>query len=204
MRRRPGSSHRSGRVGAGPRACPSFVARTHRQAGFTLVELMISLVIVSLALAIAARLLVETGQQLAEVGGEQLDAPLPAVLDLLRADVRSARTAEVLPGGALLLEDTAAGDVAWRLDGPELRRVLFDAHGAVVQDAPLLRNVTVFHAWPVGAGIGSPLVAIELTYRRHRLRLSNATLPGFQGEKRETASELLLLAPRGAGLESGW
>lgn len=178
-----------------------------RQAGFTLVELLISLVIVGVALGIAAGLLQEAAQQLAEVGGEQLDAPVPAVLDRLRADVRAAADAEVLPappGGnpGLLLQGLPAGEVVWLQEGSELRRLVLDPADPTRprQDAPLLRGVQSFRP---GAAAG--LVSIDLTYHRRRLRPPSQGLPGHRRERTELRTETLLLAPRGGGLGvEGW
>jgi prepilin-type N-terminal cleavage/methylation domain-containing protein len=178
----------------------------HRQAGFTLVELLISLVISGVALAIAAGLLQETAQQLSEVGGEQIEAPISTVLDRLRADVRAAIDVDILPGAgtrseALLLQGLPAGEVVWIQDGAELRRLVLDPANPdrPLQDAPLLRGVESFRAGSTGG-----LVSIELTYRRERLRPPSPVVPGQRGERTELRSEALLLAPRGAGLGDGW
>lgn len=178
----------------------------HSQAGFTLVELLISLLISGLALSIAAGLLQETAQQLSEVGGEQIEAPISVVLDRLRADVRAAVDVDILPAtetrsNALLLQGLPAGEVVWIQDGAELRRLVLDPLDPARphQDAPLLRGVEAFHAGSTGG-----LVSIELTYRRRRLRPPSPVVPGQRGERTELRSESLLLAPRGAGLGDGW
>lgn len=182
------------------------IRQTGRQAGFTLVELLISLVIVGLALGIAAGLLQEAAQQLAEVGGEQLDAPVPAVLDRLRADVRAAADAEVLPAPpgtpGLLLQGLPAGEVVWIQNGGELRRLVLDPADPTRprQDAPLLRGVQSFRP-----GVAAGLVSIELTYGRRRLRPPSQGLPGRRVDRTEPRKETLLLAPRGGGLGvEGW
>ncbi len=176
------------------------------QAGFTLVELMISLLISGLALSIAAGLLQETAQQLSEVGGEQLDAPVPAVLDRLRADVRAAVDVDILPAAesrseALLLQGLPAGEVVWIRDGTELLRLVFDPADPTrpTHSAPLLRGVESFRSGTAGG-----LVSIELSYRRRRLRPPSPVVPGQRGERTELRSETLLLAPRGGGLGDGW
>ena len=117
----------------------------NRQAGFTLVELLISLVVMGLALALTAQVLMEGAQMLTDVAAEQADAPMPLVAARLRGDVRASSGFEVLPGlegPALFLEGHPAGVVVYQKVGDELRRTVLDETGKVRGESPALYGVT--------------------------------------------------------------
>ena len=178
------------------RGCP--------QAGFTLVELLISLVVTALALALAAQVMMEGAQMLTDAAAEQADAPLPLVATRLRDDVRAAARFEVLPGlegPALFLEGHPAGVVVYQKVGDELRRTVVDATGKIRGETPALRGVTAWSCAPLAPG----LVAVTFTHRRSAIRRGPLPmLPGNRGPRSEERSESFLVAPRGAGLGSAW
>lgn len=174
------------------------------QAGFTLVELLISMLVTALALALAAQVMMEGAQMLTDAAAEQADAPMPLVAARLRDDVRAAARFEVLPGlegPALFLEGHPAGLVVYQKVGDELRRTVVDGTGNVRGETPALRGVTVWSCAPLAPG----LVAVTLTHRRGALRRGPLpSLPGRRGPGSEERSETFLVAPRGAGLGSAW
>ena len=177
----------------------------NRQAGFTLVELLISLLLMSLALALAAQVMMEGAQMLTDAAAEQADAPMPLVAARLRGDVRAAAGFEVLEGlegPALFLEGHPAGLVVYQKVGDELRRtVLDDETGKVRGEAPALRGVTAWSCAPIAPG----LVAVTLSHRRSAIRRGPLPmLPGQRGPRSEERSEIFLVAPRGAGLGTAW
>jgi prepilin-type N-terminal cleavage/methylation domain-containing protein len=170
--------------------------------GFTLVELLVSLLLVLLALALAAQILVESSQMLADAAAEQLEAPLPLATARLRSDILGAASFTVLDGGdRLLLEGHPAGTVLYERAGDELRRIVLDAGGEPLGESVLLRGVA---AWRC-QGSGSRLVAVTIRYRRRAIRPSPLqTLPAHGRPGGEERTETLLLAPRGAGLGESW
>lgn len=174
------------------------------EAGFTLVELLISLLVTALALALAAQVTMEGAQMLADAAAEQADAPMPLVAVRLRDDVRAASRFEVLPGlegPALFLEGHPAGLVVYQKVGDELRRTVVDATGKVRGEAPALRGVTAWSCAPLAPG----LAAVTLSHDRSALRRGPLpALPGRRGPRSEQRSETFLVAPRGAGLGSAW
>lgn len=178
--------------------------RSCSQAGFTLVELLISLVLASLALALAAQVMMEGAQVLADAAAEQADAPMPLVAARLRGDVRAASGFEVVPGlegPALLLEGHPAGIVVYQKIGDELRRTVLDETGRVRGETPALRGVTAWSCAPLSPG----LAAVSLGYDRSALRRGPLpALPGRRGPRTEERTETFLVAPRGAGLGSSW
>ncbi|HYN22698.1 MAG TPA: prepilin-type N-terminal cleavage/methylation domain-containing protein [Thermoanaerobaculia bacterium] len=170
------------------------------QAGFTLVELLVSLVITMLALALAAQVLMESSQMLVDAAAEQADSAMPLVVARLRGDVRAAASFHVV-GPALLLEGHPAGTVVYERAGEELRRTVLDGTGQILGSAPALRGVTGWSCIPVGPG----LLAVTLAHRRSTLRRGPLpALPAQRGPKQEERSELFLVAPRGAGLGESW
>jgi prepilin-type N-terminal cleavage/methylation domain-containing protein len=177
----------------------------NRQAGFTLVELLIALVVLSLALALTAQVLMEGAQMLTDVAAEQADAPMPLVAERLRGDVRAASGFEVLPGlegPALFLEGHPAGLVVYQRIGDELRRTVVDeVTGKVKGEAPALRGVTAWSCAERAPG----LVAVTLSHNRSAIRRGPLpNLPGQRGPRTEIRTETFLVAPRGAGLGTSW
>lgn len=175
-----------------------------REAGFTLVELLVSMVITMLALALAAQVLMESSQMLVDAAAEQADAPMPLVVARLRGDVRAAASFQIVAGPdgpALLLEGHPAGAVVYERVGEELRRTVLDGSGGVLGSAPALRSITDWSCFPAGPG----LLGVSLAHRRSGLRRGPLpALPAQRGAKQVERTEIFLVAPRGAGLGESW
>lgn len=171
------------------------------EAGFTLVELMIALLLTLLALGLAAQVLLESAQMLTDTAAEQADAPVPLALGRIRGDVRSSRSYSVLPGSRLMLFGHPAGTLVYERSGGELTRTVLDPHGSPLGSATVMRRVT---DWSCLA-VTSRLVSITFRYERHAPRRSPLpTAPGQRGAKSEERVESILLAPRGGGLGVRW
>jgi type II secretory pathway pseudopilin PulG len=173
-------------------------------AGFTLVELLISLVLMILALALAGQLLMETQQMFVDANREQLDPAASLVIARIRGDVlaSSSFTAvrDVLGQCVqLLLEGHPSGAVAYGKAGGELRRWLVAPDGSFQGGGTLLHGVSSWSCSDAG-GQHSQLLRLQLTYRRSRSRRS--PLPLLPAS--ETRTETLFLAPRGGGFGSQW
>lgn len=172
-----------------------------RAAGFSLVEVLVSLVLFMVAVAFVAQLLAETSQQLADAAAEQVEAPMPLVRARLRADVQAAQGAVCVPrpdGTAeeIRLIQHPAGTVIYRVDDGVLSRQVQGTPGA----SPVLRNV---ESWSCAEGGG--LLFLQLTYQRRAVRRTPlAVAPEARGPLTETQEETLLVSPRGGGLEAGW
>lgn len=174
---------------------------THRDAGFTLVELMISLLLTLLALGLAAQVLMESAQVLTDTAEEQADAPVPLALARIRGDVQSSRSYSVVPGDRLMLFGHPAGTLVYEQSGSELIRTVLDPHGSPLGSTTVMRRVT---DWSCLA-VTSRLVSVTFRYRRHAHRRSPLpTVPGQRGPKSEERMESILLALRGDGLGVGW
>lgn len=176
--------------------------RTER--GFTLVEVMISLLIILVAFSFAAQVLQETSQMLADSAAEQRDAAMPQVVSRIRTDIQSSWTFQVLPGTTsprLRLLGHPAGVIEYDKAGSSLRRTLLDGAGEVRGRDVVMRGVEAWSCAPVTPD----LVAVTIHYRRHALRRSPLpTTPGHRGPRTEVRTETFRVIPRGAGLGNHW
>jgi prepilin-type N-terminal cleavage/methylation domain-containing protein len=184
-------------------------ARGGGAAGFTLVEVLVSLVLLLLALALAAQLLGETRQMFADAAREELDPAAALIATRLRGDVQGAAGAVALQGAdlscaSLELVGTPEGTIVYTLVGTTLMRSVQTAGGATRQ-AVVLRGATSFNCQNL-PGNGVSMVRLDYQYGRSRTRRSPLPLlPAYWGPRQEQVSETLFLTPRGAGLGgSSW
>jgi prepilin-type N-terminal cleavage/methylation domain-containing protein len=169
------------------------------QAGFTLVEMAVALVLLLLALALAADLLQEAAQLFAYTSGEALDTPVPLAIARIRNDVQGSTGVVPVPG-----RDGLDGLVIQGLDRPILYEKRGDAlYRRVVpgEPSPLWRGVTSWRCQVLASG----LVDLEVTYRRRAVPHSPLPgLPAESGPALETATQKMYLLPRGGGLAETW
>jgi prepilin-type N-terminal cleavage/methylation domain-containing protein len=176
-----------------------------RQAGFTLVELALSMVLLLLALALAAQILLETSQLFAETSGEALDTPVPLVIARIRGDVQAALGVVPIPGedGALdtLVLQGVNAQILYQKQGDALYRTVVPQNGLPPGKPELLwRGVT---AW--GCQLLGSLVSLEVTYRRRALPHSPLpALPASRGPVTVELTQKMYVLPRGAGLGDTW
>jgi prepilin-type N-terminal cleavage/methylation domain-containing protein len=171
------------------------------QAGFTLVELLISATLLLFALALAAQLLMESAEQLVDASAEQADPAVPLLLDRLRGDVLASSGYAACSADELLLTGHPAGQVLYERIGDELHRVVLDPSGAPLREGVPWRGVSFWSCQPAGFR----LLRLDLQYRRRTVRRTlKPSLPGERGAATELRTETLFLTPRGAGLGSSW
>jgi prepilin-type N-terminal cleavage/methylation domain-containing protein len=176
------------------------------QAGFTLIELSVSLVLLLLGLAIASQLLMETSQLFAETTGESLDTPVPLVIARIRADVQGAAAIyPVLDSEGSLVQVVMQGlegkIIYGRAAGSLYRTVALDA-GSPEQTGLLWRGVTGWSCRQIGP---KGLIELAVTYRRRTVpHTPLPTLPAIRGPITEDLTQRMFLLPRGAGLGETW
>ncbi len=171
--------------------------------GFTLMEAVVSALIVSVALGLAAGLLTASQERMALSSLQALD-PLPSLASRqLRADIKasqSVRGGEALWSREIMrLRGHPAGRVEYFLEAGDLRRRLTPTDGEP-EVRTVLREVSTWRWRQPRPGL--ELVELELGYRwterlRPGSRSSGESLP-LQSEKRH----LLVVSPRGG--REGW
>lgn len=182
-------------------------------AGYTLIEMLVALVALTVALALAAGLLREAAWTLAGAAREARAPLAPLAAATLRGDLRaSAGVAPhplAVPGSPLWVSDSLvllghpAGRVVYGLQGDRLVRRVLPAEGGEPRGRELLRDVTVW-GWRLPA-VG--LVEVRAAFAppaapgglRHR-RFLTGTTAGGAGDH----AVWLQAAPRAAPGGDGW
>jgi prepilin-type N-terminal cleavage/methylation domain-containing protein len=177
--------------------------------GFTLVEMVVSMVILAVAVGIAAELLGETQQMLVDAGREALDPAAALIATRLRADVQGAAVAVAVQNpdlscAFLELFGHPSGPIVYRLVTGDLVRSAVAVNGVPLGSAVLLHGATSFRCATSSLG-GPTVVLLSYSYSRSRVRRSPLMLmPSLWGPAQEVVSESLILTPRGAGLGTSW
>ncbi|HYL04807.1 MAG TPA: prepilin-type N-terminal cleavage/methylation domain-containing protein [Thermoanaerobaculia bacterium] len=180
-----------------------------REGGFTLVELVVSMLLFVVVVSIAAELLGEAQQMLVDAGREALDPAAALIAMRLRADVQGASAAVAaqnpdLSCAFLELSGQPPGPIFYRLVAGDLVRSVLDGSGAPLGSAVLLHRTTSFRCATSSLG-GPTVVLLDYGYRRSRTRRSPLMLvPGLWAPALEAVHESLILTPRGAGLGASW
>lgn len=180
---------------------------TRRQAGFTLLEVLVALILVALGLALAAQLLMETSQMLVDAAAEQSESALPLARARLRADINGCLHGVAVRGEdeqlkELWLVGHPSGTVRYRKAGSDLLRdVSVEGDGVWEGQTIALHNVRswdILEAYP-------GLVHLEIHVRRRAIRRSPLpVVPGVGAPGEEEIVETLIMAPRGGGFGVGW
>ena len=177
-------------------------------AGFTLVEVLISLLLLILALSLAAQLLAETQQMLVDAARQALDPAAALVATRLRVDVLGATgavAAQNLDQSCAFLEliGNPEGPIVYQRSAGALVRTVLAADGTPQGSLVLLRGATAFSCSTSSLG-AAEVVLLDYRYRRSRTRRSPLPLlPAMWGAAQEEARESLVLTPRGSGMGGG-
>ncbi|HEY4572961.1 MAG TPA: prepilin-type N-terminal cleavage/methylation domain-containing protein [Thermoanaerobaculia bacterium] len=175
-----------------------------RQAGFTIVEMMIALVLLLVGLMIAADLLMESSRLFVETAGEALDNPAPLAAARMRADIQGSTSVtpllSPLDNRTLIGVDVQGGsqEIVYQKIGDVIYRSIVLFPGSPPQDpAPLWRGVT---SWSCEAGSKDEPVILAITYsRRTTPHTPLPVLPADRGPLQEEVQEILYVLPRGDG-----
>ena len=176
------------------------------QAGFTVLELIISFAILLIAMMIAGRLLLEAQARMSHSARQALEPVAAIALKQIRADIRS--STEVPAYGSawnwepLILLGHPNGTVSYKKLGDDLVRIV--SRGSVTEPASriILRSVSVWR-WRLNPEAPLPLVDIELGQRE----IPRFALLAAAGQREApipvTRSHLMAVSPRQAR-RTGW
>lgn len=167
-------------------------------AGFTLLELLVSMILVVLALMLATQLLLESQRTFALAGRAALEPRASSTYARLTSDVQSARGAQQAADGALLLTGHPEGTLRWERRREELWRTAFTDDGDVRSRRVLLHRVTDWSwSWD-----GSLVTAI-FTYQRGAM-LRYVTTPSLPPEVIRQERVVVQAHPRGQPRWNRW
>jgi len=173
-----------------------------RQAGFTLIEMTIVLVLMLVGLLIAAELLMETSRLFAETSGEAIETPIPLVIARIRADIQgsTAVSPELNLDGTRLDKvhiRTLGEEILYQKLGDSLYRLVIPNYGPSRDPELLWRGVT---DWTCTPGDKSEPVTFSVSYlRRTTPSMPLPVLPFYRGPLSEARIEKFYLLPRGGG-----
>ncbi len=178
-----------------------------RTAGFSLLELLFSLAILSIAMSIAAQLLLEAQLRLAHSAERALDPQSTLALKLLRADIRASVAVSATDSewswDPLSLVGHPVGSVRYQKVGSDLVRRIGGMGGQPSSERTVLRDVTVWR-WRIDPTAPLQLVEIELGHRETP-RLGSFSAGGERiAIVPITRRHRVAASPRRAGGKDGW
>lgn len=136
-----------------------------RSGGFTLLETLVSLLLVGLILLLSVQLL---GQiQVTSVQWRRtLPDPVPQfAIQLIRNDIHRSQTASGSPGvGPMVLALSDGELVIYEMTLGQLVRVVTSADGSVEGERTIMRGLDLW-SWRM---VAQGLVEVQIVYRRHR------------------------------------
>lgn len=177
-------------------------------AGFTVLEMLVSFVVLAVAMTIASSLLLESQRRLAHSARRALEPTAAIALDQIRADVRASRG--ILASDfewtwdPLVLSGHPAGTVRYEKRGAELVRRIFDRYGTPQGSGRvILLEVTVWR-WRLDRTAPLPLAEIELGHRETPPLGRLAAGGQREAPISLNRSHLISVSPRQAGGKRGW
>lgn len=169
-----------------------------RQAGFSLLELLISMALLLLGLALAAQLLLESQRTFALAGRAAQEPLVGYAVAQLTADAQASSDAEAAIDGALRLTGHPEGTVRWARRGESLLRTVIAADGTIRSHRRVLQRVTAWSwSW------SGDLVTAVLAYRRGSA-LRYVTTPGLPPEVVREERLVVQVHPRAKGRWNRW
>ncbi len=179
--------------------------RGRSRRGAALLELVISAGLLTLAIGIAAQILVASQQRMARAGRGLENVSLDLVLARLRHDVRDARgistpTTVLWSHDGLVLETLAGDRIRWLMEAGTLVRELRPRAGSGMADQRqiVLRDVVTFR-WRRPPTPHRALVEIELVDRANSHRIGTVSPATGASPAPVLRHRALRIAVRGAG-----
>lgn len=137
-----------------------------RETGFSLLEVLVSLLLVGLILLLAIQLLGEVQVSSVEVQRTLPDSIPQFAIQLLRNDIQRSSGIETAPGnGPLGLRQPDGTRIYYDETLGRLVRTLIAADGSIQGERVVMRNVTL---WGWHNTFAPGLIEVQIVYRRHR------------------------------------
>lgn len=177
-----------------------------RSAGFTVLELLISFVILLIAMTIAGRLLLESQARMAHAARQALEPVAATALKQIRADIRASESVPAFDHEwswePLVLRGHPAGTVTYQRTGSDLMRIVNAGSSSETSERLMMRAVSIWR-WRLSPGAPLPLVEIELGHRE----IPRLALLAAAGQREAPIplprSHLVAASPRQTG-RTGW
>lgn len=137
----------------------------HRPNGFTLLEMLVTLLLVGLILLLSVQMLGQV--QITSLEWRRtLPDPVPQfAIQLLRSDIQRSRAASgSLGNGPLVLALSDGGQIAYESSLGRLIRVVTTADGSVQGERTVMQGLDLW-SWRM---VAQGLVEVRIVYRRHR------------------------------------
>ena len=184
-----------------------FDHRSGAASGFTLLELVVSFAILSIAMLIASQLLLESLLRLSHSARRALDPAATIALKQIRADVRASSRVRALGDEwnfePLTLKGHPAGRLRYVKVGSDLMREIYRPGGGELTSERIVMRAVNLWRWRLNPSVPA-LVEIELGYRetpRLGLLAGAAQRPAPIPAMR---SHLVAASPRQARGRPGW
>ena len=179
-----------------PKWLAASIAGSRREAGFTLIELVVATLVLLLGVVLACDLLDESGRVLHHSVRRARDPWTLLGAELLRNDLRSADPARVSGSPSELVVQTADGEVTWMRQGRELVRSVEGGSTYV-----LLHEVRDF-GWRRLPGSRAVEVRVRFHVSSPYLRQLAGSLP--RADPGEDQDLHVLMVARGGGGTDEW
>jgi len=138
----------------------------HRAVGFSLLEVLVTMLLVGLILLLAVNLLREVHITSVELQRTLPDSIPKFAVQLLRHDIQRSRGTETAPGnGPLGLTQSDGSRIYYDESLGRLVRTVIAADGTVRGERVVMREVTL---WSWHNTFAPELVEVQVVYRRHR------------------------------------
>ncbi len=182
-------------------------ARRKGAAGFSVLELLVSFVVLAIAMTLASELMLESQARLAHAARQAMDPVADLTLKQIRADVRAstqvAASDHEWNWTPLILTGHPVGAVQYEKIGTDLVRKIAGTAAAPGGQRVVMQHVRVWR-WRVSQGVPLPLIEIELAHRvTPRLGLLSAA-GRREAPILESRSHRVAVSPRRVAGRSGW
>ena len=177
-----------------------------RNQGFSLLELLVSFLVLAVAITIVGQLLLESQARMAHSARRALDPVASLALKQIRADIRASADAVASDNewnwAPLVLNGHPVGTVEYEKIDTDLVRRIVGGTAPPDSDRIVLQGIRIWR-WRLSDGAPLPLIEIEITHR-DTPRFGRLTAAGQrEAPVLSSQSHRIAVNPRQAG-RNGW